>query len=290
MFKLLWCFTDNTIIPVTGSSTIQAECPFGMRLLYCGNNNTQESNVEKYRSSKPISSTTCQCYDFFGVKCEAWCTSAPVNGIEIQSTTSNGKFKATCSSGKQALGCYLSPQQDQYPDYWPAFYPTDGGTSCTCVHYFGAECLAMCAANIKNYEIIEVLGKRSVIVSCAKPGNMVLGCGSEIIENNYTYQNNFPSTRVSTNTSCECKNVFWVKCFAICGYLSSTTSSTTATTTTTTTDPSKYAKILVFQECLAMGASQVGSALIIEYSGSVLNTSWIQTHYCFYSEKKFSKH
>ena len=198
-----------------------------MTVLYCGNRNTQQNKVELYRSAKPINTTTCQCYDFYGEDCVAWCSAAHFRDVEIVNITSNQTFKATCTSGKQALGCYLSPLQGSAQEPIPAFYPTDGGSSCTCRHSFGAECLAMCASRITNYEINEVSGNGTVIVSCTKPGNTVLGCGSDGYEAVPNCLEDFPSTRVSSSSTCECFNRFHVKCYAICG-LQSIPASTTA--------------------------------------------------------------
>ena len=32
------------------------------------------ASSEVYRTAIPINSTTCQCYDYFGANCVAWCT------------------------------------------------------------------------------------------------------------------------------------------------------------------------------------------------------------------------
>ena len=209
-----------------------------MTLLYCGNKNTQTDNAEVYRSAKPINATTCECYDYFGEECNAWCTAAPVKDIEIPSTTSNNTFKATCSGGRLALGCHISLLQDKSKDYWPAFYPTDGGSSCTCFHTYGAQCLAMCASNIANYEINEVVGNGTVIASCKLPGNTVLGCGSDAVRAQLKGPETFKTTRVSSSNSCECYNRYLVNCYSVCGQLSSTIATTTTTVTTTTSTAS----------------------------------------------------
>ena len=236
---------DFIIVTKAGNGTFQVACPTGMNVLYCGDRNTQTNNIEIYRSAMPLNATTCQCYDYFGEECNAWCTAAPVKDVEIPSTTSNQTFKATCSSGKLALGCYLSPTQGLNKEAWPAFYPTDGGSSCTCYHKSGAQCLAMCASNIVNYEINVVVGNGTVNAGCTIPGNTVLGCGSDADHATALGPESYQTTRVSGSASCECFNKFRVKCYAVCGQLSSTASTTTTTFTTTTststtTTTSKY--------------------------------------------------
>lgn len=205
-----------TTVSQSGQGFIQVSCPAGMRLLSCGNRNTQYQNGEFSRSTKPLSATTCQCYDRNGVECRAWCSSRLVRDVEISSVTSKMVFKAWCPNGKKVLGCYMSPQLDKSAEIYPAFYPSDDGTSCTCYHYFGAECLAICASSIPNYEINSKSGSGVVVVGCQTPGNQVLGCGSK--DNG---PESFLTNRVSGSTTCECYNYYGVTCFAICGQLTS---------------------------------------------------------------------
>ena len=203
---------------------MNVDCPSGRSVLSCGNKNTQLQNREFYRSTKPLSATTCQCYDKFGVECSAWCTSCPVRNFEISKVTSSGSYKAFCPSGKKVLGCYLSPLLDKSYEVFPATFPSDGGSSCTCYHWFGAECLAICASNVDNYEINAESGKGFVISGCKKPGNTVLGCSAANGGNPSAEE--FPTARVSGSSSCECYNRFSVTCFAVCGQLTSKLTST----------------------------------------------------------------
>lgn len=234
---------DFLSVSKTGKGTFQVSCPNGTSVLYCGNRNTQLISQEVFRSAKPISATACQCYDYFGEECVAWCTAAPLKDIEIPITVSKQTFKATCSNGRQVLGCYLYPRQGQPHEPWPAFYPSDS-ESCTCYHRSEAECIAMCASNIANYEVNVVAGNGVVRASCVQPGNSILGCGSDADEATKLASEKFPSVHVTGPNSCECFNRVHVKCYAICGQFSSTTSSVqpsmATTTSSTTTGPSKY--------------------------------------------------
>ena len=141
-------------ISAIGNNTVQVSCPSGMNLLYCGDRNSQTNDVEIYRSAKPINSTTCECYDFFGIECTAWCTTASLD-FEIASLRSKGTFNVTCPRQKWVLGCHIDSTTFSNGNHeeWKSFYPSADGHSCICYDYFGASCIAACATNIKNYKI-----------------------------------------------------------------------------------------------------------------------------------------
>jgi len=187
-----------------------------MTLLSCGNRNSQTQNIEIYRSTKPINSTTCECYDYFGVECTAWCTSAAMD-FELAFVRSKGSFNVTCPKQKKVLGCHISPtvQQNGAAERWRSFYPSLDGYSCSCYDYFGATCLATCATNIRNYEILAVQDAGNVTSTCKGLDSKVLGCGKQTFPTSRAEY--YPVASVLTDTSCVCYDFFNTKCFAICG-------------------------------------------------------------------------
>jgi hypothetical protein len=195
---------------------MRVTCPKGLTVVYCGNKNTQTKNAENYRRAIPINSTTCECYDYFGMQCDAWCTKAPLRGFEIASVTSSGTFDSSCSSGNKALGCHMAPVQYEQ---WPAFYPSTNGSGCTCYNYFGVQCTALCASNVIDYEINLIVGSGYLVSTCKITGNKVLGCGSDYDAQYSGGVEKFRYTRVYTSTSCMCYDYYHVKCYSICGKL-----------------------------------------------------------------------
>ncbi len=120
-----------------------------------------------YRSIKPINSTTCECYDYRYARCIAWCTKLPVKNFEIVTEKSSGMFNVACPNGTNVLGCHIDPTIQWYGDYdcCRNFYPIDDGTGCTCSDYYGADCIATCASDINDYEVVSVYGSSYVNVS-----------------------------------------------------------------------------------------------------------------------------
>ena len=163
----------------------------------------------------PISSSTCKCYDYFGMNCVAWCTSLPVSGFEIRSSSGSGlsPFSISCSSGKQALGCHIQTTGSQ-SEQWRRNYPVTSGTSCTCYDYYGANCFASCGA-ITNYEVVSVKSSGTFSVSCSDPANRVLGCGLNPDGSPGTEW--FRYARVISATTCQCYDYYGTRCYAACG-------------------------------------------------------------------------
>ena len=121
--------------------------------------------------------------------------------------------KLTRKVKPQVLGCHLRPTS-LTEDYWKYWYPSPDGTKCICSHDYGAECIATCASNIVNYEIVSVYGTGTVTASCAIPNNQVLGCGNDRIGESGLCQ--FRSVYSQTN-SCQCIDNYGTRCYAICG-------------------------------------------------------------------------
>jgi hypothetical protein len=190
----------------------QSSCPSGMSLLSCGLDNTQKNDEEVYRSAKPISSTTCECYDYWGASCVALCTNVPINNFEIKNIGGSGTFTATCPVGKKVLGCHIDPGNKN--EDWRRWIPSADGTKCTCYDYFGANCVASCASNINNYEVVSIKGSGFISVGCTKPNNAILGCGSNP---DGAPQKERWRTTFGQSGSCVCYDAFGTVCYAVCG-------------------------------------------------------------------------
>ncbi len=204
---------------VSGTGNIYSTCPTGYQILSCGTDNTQIVDWEAYRSWKAIDSKTCQCWDYFGMACVAWCTTLPVNGFEIKLTTSLDYFSASCSAGKQVLGCHIFPNQALDKEVYRQYYAASSGSLCNCYDYFGADCVSTCSTQVKNYEVVSVYGSGNIYVSCAQPLNRVLGCGlkpNQAMTPNYE---KFRISRVVTGNKCLCYDGFGATCYAICGQI-----------------------------------------------------------------------
>lgn len=94
-------------------------------------------------------------------------------------------------------------------DQWPA----DNGTACLCYDTLDAECIATCAAGIRNYNIRQSSGTGLVTAKC--PGNtMVLGCGSSA---ETAGQSSYRAAVVAMRKSCRCYDDQGVTCYAVCG-------------------------------------------------------------------------
>jgi len=97
------------------------------------------------------------------------------------------------------------PQRDQWPSY--------NGTACLCYDTLNAECIATCAAGIRNYNIRQSSGTGLVTATCPQ-GTMVLGCGSAT---NTTGQSSRRAAVVAMRTSCRCYDDEEVTRYAVCG-------------------------------------------------------------------------
>jgi hypothetical protein len=208
-----------TLNVVSGLGYFYSRCPTGYQLLSCGLDNTQNANWEKYRSCKASDSNTCQCYDYYGMACVAWCTTLPLTGFEIQTITSLGYFTASCSAGKQILGCHIFPNQALNYEVYRGYYPTSSGSYCTCYDYYGAECISTCSTQVKNQEVVSAYGGGYIYVTCAQPLNRVLGCGmspNQAMTPNYE---RFRTSRVVSGNTCRCYDGAAAYCYAICGQI-----------------------------------------------------------------------
>ena len=156
-------------------------CDPGYSLLSCGINNSQLNSMEYYRTLIPINSTACQCYDFFGAKCVALCYFGSVDGFQIVSNPGigflTGDVIATCSTGTYVIVCHPNPNQQVWPghDEYRRYYPSSS-TECTCEDQVGIQCIATCASNVRNHEIVTTTGSGTFQVVCS-PLNFALGCG-----------------------------------------------------------------------------------------------------------------
>ena len=216
LYSNLFYISAYTSVTKNSRGTFYASCAVGSQVLFCGDQNTQTLNRETFRSAKPLNSTTCQCYDYFGMQCRAWCTSAPVKNFQAVAVTSSGTFVANCPAGKLALGCHTNPAQAN-PEDWRIFAPNLDGSGCTCYDYFGTTCVTTCASNVFDYEVNLVIGSGNVYSGCKIAGNTVLGCGSDPDLPNTTGYEAFRTTGVVNSTYCMCYDYFHAKCYSICG-------------------------------------------------------------------------
>lgn len=211
LLHLLSVFTTNV---VSSSNWFYSTCPTGFNLLSCGNSNYQTTDAEVNRRVLPLDSKTCQCYDYFGMNCIAWCTTLPVPGYEVRSSNLDIiNIAIGCSSGRQVLGCHLKTL-GILSEKWRKYYPVTSGGSCACYDFFGANCIASCGT-ITNYEVVSVWSSGYFSVSCSDPTNRVLGCG---INPGGTAGNDwFRFVTVNSGTSCICYDGYGAYCYAVCG-------------------------------------------------------------------------
>jgi len=92
-------------------------------------------------------------------------------------------------------------------------WPVDNGTACLCYDTLNAECVATCAAGIRNYHIRHSSGTGVVTATCPA-GTMVLGCGSAA---QTAGQSRRRAAVVAMRTSCRCYDDKGVTCYAVCG-------------------------------------------------------------------------
>jgi len=114
-----------------------------------------------------------------------------------------------CQSRRLAPALYTrqSSRRDQRP--------ADNGTVCLCYDTLNAECIATCAADIRNYDVRHSTGAGLVTASCPQ-GTTVLGCGSA---SPTASQSRHRAAVVAMRTSCRCYDDQQVTCYAVCGLL-----------------------------------------------------------------------
>ena len=89
-----------------------------------------------------MSSTSCRCYNYFGVWCYASCA-RNIRNHEIRQQYGTGNVTVTCSSGNFVLGCGLFARQTDDFERWRTF-AVKSRDSCECYDYFGVTCYALC--------------------------------------------------------------------------------------------------------------------------------------------------
>jgi len=127
----------------TGSS-VTVTCPPGYLVTGCAmrlSTGQSESWPHAYMSS----TTSCQCYDNFGVTCQAACVPASKiqNSHRVESVYGTGVVEAICPDGTQVLGCGYKPQVGVNSECCWYVYPSID--RCTCYDFFGVTCYAVCA-------------------------------------------------------------------------------------------------------------------------------------------------
>jgi len=103
----------------------------------------------------------------------------------------------------------VPPVAQSQRDQWPS----DNGTECLCHDTQNAECVATCAAGIRNYNIRQSTGTGLVTATCL-PDTTVLGCGSA---SDVAGQSRYRAAVVAMRTSCRCYDDYGVTCYAVCG-------------------------------------------------------------------------
>ena len=193
-------------------------CDPGYSLLSCGIDNSQINTAEYFRSPMPINSTACQCYDFFGALCIVSCYSGSVDDFQIVNNPGIGFLTrdvfATCPTGTYVIGCHPNPDQKVGNDEFRRYSPSSN-TECTCEDLDGIQCIATCASNVRNHEIVMTTGSGTFQAVCS-PSNFALGCGM------YTSGDGFDPFRtafVVDSTAYQCADEYGTTCYAICGQL-----------------------------------------------------------------------
>ena len=191
---------------------LTASCNSGFSLLSCGSDNYRYDREQDGRSIVPVDSSSCQCYDAFEAICVLWCYSGLINNFQIVKTPETGSLAgdiyAICPTGTQVLGCHPNPYYSGSNGYYPST-----NTTCTCSDPYGMQCIATCASNIRNHEIITAESDGTFQVVCP-PSTVALGCGMKPYANG---RNNFRSAFVVNKRACQCSDNYGTACYAICG-------------------------------------------------------------------------
>ena len=90
------------------------------------------------------------------------------------------------------------------------------GSACHCFDFFGATCIATCAADIADYSVKTMTGKNEIEVKCPS-GTTVLGCG--IKPYGYVGADFQRHLYVKNYQACTCSDTSGADCYATCGRL-----------------------------------------------------------------------
>jgi len=205
-------------VEIDAVGTVYVSCPANWTLLSCGTENTQTSAFDLMRYALPVSFTTCECNEAFGMRCSAWCTNAPLPDLnqEKANVPDSAYARAECSIPKKVLGCgHKSLAVGGARLSSSSFYPFEMG--CACNDYQGSVCSAFCASNVNSFDIRYAEGNATVVTSCGKPSNAVFGCGIRVL---YSAKGSTGSyAHVLNGTACQCYESVYYRCYAICGTL-----------------------------------------------------------------------
>ena len=202
---------------VVGSGLFYVPCPSGWFLLSCGTENTVTTDFDPMRYTLTAAFQTCECYDLYGMKCSAWCTDKPLTDLTRKlSLAAVSVISSSCPLGSKLTSCSLKQSLVLSSYSYLAANPDPFQHGCTCANNQGSWCVASCAVNIKNHEVIRQSGSGKVLISCKMPENSILGCG---ISATKISSINWPFANVLNQTTCEYYGEFDSQFYAICGLI-----------------------------------------------------------------------
>jgi len=119
----------------------------------------------------------------------------------------------------------------------PFNYPDKEGKVCRCHDDRRTDCMATCASNVVDYDVVSQYGKSVALAQCTG-SSVVLGCGmqpaygddteevlnmedidDERLSKIENEEPRFTAWAVKDSTKCECYDDLGITCYAICGRL-----------------------------------------------------------------------
>ena len=200
-----------------GLGLFYASCPSDWFLLSCGTESTVMGKFDPMIYAIAFDAQTCECYNIYGMKCSAWCTDKPLTDQGHQITlVGKSTTDSICPYGSKMISCSRKPMLTPGSNIkiFTNAQPNEDG--CTCTDNEGAWCVASCAVNVKNREVIAQTGFGKLQLSCTKPGNSILGCGTNTSN---MASENWPYAFVLNKTTCQCFADYSYWCYAVCGNL-----------------------------------------------------------------------
>jgi len=207
-----------SVITTTGYTVI-VTCPINQTMIGIGFRRLQVTgNYENFPRYHLTSTTTGECYDYYGVECYGVCTSvySPDEVLIINSDETTGTTDVTCPNGYKVSGCGFDLSSASTMESYPSCYIYNDFT-CRCYTDYNHVCQAICIPNTKSflnetYQIVTETSTGNFNATCSSSVH-VLGCGYlssvSVTADEYWYV--YPQENY-----CSCYNSYGGTCYAVC--------------------------------------------------------------------------
>lgn len=206
----------HVIVSNSAKGSVNVYCPTNTQIISVGFAEIDgREPFPKYQINNKKSAT---CYDYYGVLCNAICTSKQNSIVTVTSRASN-VVTATCGSGYQVANCAISVYNQPFNKVHK-IQATLVNNACVCFQtttgpfsggYSDVMCQASCVKTEMPIKSVGTYGPGLIFAVCP-PDLQVVGCGFQI-DSSTEYWQVYPDIN---NNRCICYNINMIGCIAFC--------------------------------------------------------------------------